>query len=122
VARDCGDLALLRDIAADTPGFIERQGWGRLDVAERDVDADLADILASLQTQILERLEAVAALRKSEDHAFALACRQDPGRLTRAADQSRRSLAEEIDRLEAEAAALEEEIAALTGAESAIAA
>lgn len=122
VARDCGDLALLRDIAADTPGFIERQGWGRLDVAERDVDADLADILASLQTQILERLEAVAALRKSEDHAFALACRQDPDRLTRAADQSRRSLAEEIDRLEAEAAALEEEIAALTGAESAIAA
>jgi DNA polymerase-3 subunit epsilon len=117
-ARDAGDIATLREIAADPDGFIARQSWLGIGIAQGESTEDLRRLYESIEIAIVERLEALRQLRESAEYELALRCQGRPELLADIAAGQIAALEEEIMRLEIEAARLDAEIEELTGRRS----
>ncbi len=114
-ARDQGNIAQLREIAADPNAFLMRQGLESLDFSD-DTDLNrLRQLYASLQQRIEEIREALDQLRASEDYELHRLTQQRPELLEEIAAAHKESLDTEIQTLEQQAAELAEEITTLTG-------
>ena len=114
-ARDGGDIDVLCEIADDPEGYIGRQGWGRLDMADDDDPDHLTRMYEGLRAQILSVLDSLNALHQSP--AFDMHGRVEaaPEVLDEIAEEQGAILDEEIDALLAEAHQLGREIEELTG-------
>ncbi len=116
-ARDCGDIARLREIANDPNGFLLRQGLSGLDLSDDAKLAKLQPLYAALQAHILTTLEDLDRLCASGDYELYQLSQERPDVLATLADQQAEELAAEITGLEAGAAQLAVEIESLTGAD-----
>ena len=114
-AREEGNIALLREIAADTPGFILRQGWTKLDFADEIEVESMRKLYATLQLEIVEVLDAINRLRESADFELYSLSQKQAGLLQDVANDQIKAIAAEIANLEAEAEQLKREIIGLTG-------
>ena len=114
-ARDDGDIALLREIANDPAGFIQKQGWRALDLAEGVDLKGLKSLYDTLQVEILELIELLEQLHQSEDYELAVLSETSPTVLDEIAEEQKSTLSKEITDLEREAAELQEEIDNLIG-------
>ena len=114
-ARDEGNIGLLREIAADTPAFILRQGWTTLDFADEIEVKSMRKLYATLQLEIVEVLDAINRLRESADFELYSLSQRKPELLQDVADDQIKAIAAEIADLEAEAEQLKREIIELTG-------
>ena len=114
-ARDEGDIGVLREIADDPEGYVGRQGWGRLDMADDDDPDHLTRMYEGLRAQILSVLDSLTALHESP--AFDMHARVEaaPDVLDEIVEEQGAILDEEIDALLAEAHQIGREIEELTG-------
>lgn len=117
-ARDAGDIATLREIAADPHAFMARhhQGWLDFDdTAELHSQRKLFD---SLQGRILQTIEALDELRASPAFELHQLVRDHPDHLKGIAEDYGRQIDDEIAGLEAEGERLAGQIAELTGGQA----
>lgn len=119
-ARDKGDVEALREIANDPDGYIAKNQWGKIDIADGDDQEDLLKLYRAIEIKIVERIEALQSLRDSAEYELMQQCRARPDLLDEVAGQQRRSLVAEIERLEIEANELYTEIQELSGSDSGI--
>jgi hypothetical protein len=117
-ARDEGDIERLREIADDSAAFIARQGWAVLGSDEEIQVNNLHKHYAALQVEIVKVLERLSELRESPEYELLTLSKGDARFIEDVANRQKQALAEEIETLEAEAARLNDEIEALTGAEA----
>jgi len=114
-AKDTGDLDTLREIANDPEGFIRKQGWASVELAEeKDIKA-LRRLLEMLQIKIAEVIEATNALRESPDYELHNLAQRDSSILDTVSDKQREQIDTECSTLTAEAGELEKQIEELTG-------
>lgn len=113
-AKEEGDIALLREIAADTPAFILRQGWTKLDFADETEVKSMRKLYASLQLEIIDVLDAINQLRESADFELYTLSEKQEGLLQEVANDQIKAITAEIAQLELEAVNLKDEIAELT--------
>ncbi|MEI6415202.1 MAG: exonuclease domain-containing protein [Pseudomonadota bacterium] len=115
LAKDNGDITILREIAEDPHGFILRQGWSVLDFSEDVELVQLRRLYETLQLEIVNVLEALGTLRESPDYELCRISEQKPGVLVELAKQRAETLDKESAELEAKADKIADEIAALGG-------
>ena len=99
LAKDNGDIELLREIAEDPIGFLLRKGWADLDFGDPGDFTQLERLHEALQKEISEAVESLKELRASPDYELCQLAEQKPGTLEELA-------AERIKRLELENAEL----------------
>jgi DNA polymerase-3 subunit epsilon len=114
-AREEGNIALLREIAADTLGFIVRQGWTNLDFADEIEVKSMRKLYASLQLEIVNILDEINQLYESTEFELYSLSQKQAGLLQDVANDQIKAIATEIAHLEAEADQLKREIIELTG-------
>ncbi len=114
-AKEDGDIDLLREIARDPNGFILRQGWRTLIFDDTDEIEALRNLLDTLNTEILAKIEALNNLRESDDFELYRRSKERPGLIEEVAATQVEAIEGEIVRLQAEAEKLNAEIAELTG-------
>jgi hypothetical protein len=114
-AREEGNIALLREIAADTPGFILRQGWTKLDFADEIEVKSMRKLYATLQLEIVNILDEINQLRESSDFELFSLSQKQAGLLQDVANDQIKAIAADVAHLEAEAEQLKREIIELTG-------
>ena len=100
LAKDNGDIELLREIAEDPAGFLWRQGWATLDFGDQEELAQLKRLHEALQKEIAEVIESLKQLRGSPDYELCRLAERKPGMLDELA-------AERAKQLELENAELE---------------
>jgi hypothetical protein len=100
LAKDNGDIELLREIANDPAGFLLRQGWATLDFGDQEELAQLKRLHKALQKEIAEVVESLKELRASPDYELCQLAEKKPGMLDELA-------AERAKQLELENAELE---------------
>jgi hypothetical protein len=105
-AKDAGDIDLLHEIAEDPQGFLLRQGWMNLDLADGEEVAQLEPLHESLQVKVSETAESLKELRASSDYELCQLAGQKPGGLDELAAERARQLEIEIGELEKQAAEL----------------
>lgn len=117
-ARDRGDIAQLREIAADPNTFLARQGiGGGLDFSDQSDDVErLRQLYEGLQMRILSVLEDLEQLRESEDYRLYQHSQEHPEVLDTIAERQAEAIQAEIAALDAQACELAAEIEMLTGA------
>ena len=115
LAKDNGDIAILREIAEDPHGFILRQGWSSLDFSEEVELVQLRRLYETLQLEVINILEALGKLRESPDYELCKICEQKSGVLDDLVQQRAELLAKEIVELETKAEKLSGEIVELGG-------
>lgn len=115
-ARDQGDIKHLREIAEDPNGFLLKQGKTSLAFDDDDDDVTcLLQLYESLQSQIMEMIESIEALKTGAEHELYLYSLQNTDWLEDTAKVHTEALEKEIADLEHESATLAEEIENLTG-------
>ena len=102
LAKDTGDIELLREIAEDPHGFILRQGWAKLDFSDQEELTQLKRLHETLQKEIAAVTESLNQLRASPDYELCQLAEQKPGMLDELA-------AERVKQLEVENAELEQQ-------------
>ena len=112
-AKEEGDIELLREIANDPHGFILRQGWTRLDFSDANEIVSLRKLLDTLNTEIVNKLEALNNLHESSDYELYQLSSRRPGLLDEAGADLAKAISAEIAQLETEAERLKSEIAEL---------
>jgi len=110
-----GDIAMLRQIAEDPHGFIQRQGWASLDFSDEVELAQLCRLHETLQLEIITVIESLAQLRESPDYELCQISEQEPGVLDELAAERAKLLEKENAELEKQANRLAEEIKELSG-------
>ena len=105
-ARDRGDIQRLREIAQNPDAFLLKQGMAPLSQDDSTDVLRLRTLLDSLQQRVLESLEALNDLRETSGYELQQRIQQD-------SDFFAATVAEHIQALEAEMAALETEAAQL---------
>ena len=115
LAKDKGDIELLREIAEDPHGFILRQGWAKLDFGDREELTQLRRLHETLQAEIKAVTEALKQLRASPDYELCQLAEQKPGILDELAAERARQLEVENAELELQAERLAKEIKRLDG-------
>ena len=76
-ARDNGNIETLEEIEADPEGFIRSQGWGELNL-EQDTDTEkLKELVASLQSRMLETIEKLDEIRSGQAYKLHVALKSD---------------------------------------------
>jgi hypothetical protein len=103
LAKDNGDIGLLREIAEDPHGFILRQGWVTLDFKDVEELAQLKRLLEALQKEIAEVAESLKELRASPDYELCQLAEQKPGVLDELAAERAKLLEIENAELERQA-------------------
>ena len=91
-------------------GFILRQGWAALDFGEERELAQLRQLWASIELEIIRVLEAGHALRESPDDELHRLTTQTPAFFDVTARRQVESLEKEVAALEREAGELAREI------------
>ena len=117
-AKDGGDLATLRQIAEDPAGYMLRQGWASINFSDTDEVEQLQKLLSSLETEILSVIEATDELKESASYELSHVVEKDPEILERVIAQQIEGINEEVEKLKAEAARLQREIAELSGGDA----
>src|ERR1035438_9283152 len=102
LAKDSGDIELLREIAEDPHGFILRQGWAKLDFGDREELTQLRRLHETLLAEIKAVAKSLEQLRASPDYELCQLAEQKPGVLDELA-------AERVKQLELENAELEQQ-------------
>ena len=110
LARDEGNIELLREIADDPNGFIFRQGWGALDLKDDVEIKALQKLYATLQLEIISRLEMLNTLHESPDYELLTLSQKNSRLLGSIAEDQKKSLSAEISELNDEAVRLKQEI------------
>lgn len=114
-AKDNDDLDTLREIANDPEGFIRKQGWAGVDLAdEKDLKA-LRHLLEMLQIKIAEVIEATNEIRESPDYELHDLCQRDPSILETVGEKQRQQIDAECATLSEEAEELAKQVEELTG-------
>ena len=114
-AKDKGDVAALHEIADDPEGFVQRQGWGTLALADADDLDRLRRLYDGLQAQIITLLDRLTDLQESPAFGIYRRVEAEPDLLNEIAERQGMVLDTEIAELEAEAQQLATEIEELTG-------
>ncbi|MHA3771079.1 hypothetical protein ACXR0O_06015 [Verrucomicrobiota bacterium sgz303538] len=114
-ARDKGDLATLREIAADPHGFLLRKGWGDLDLQEDRRIEELRKLLKSLEAEIERVSGLLARLKKSPDYELHQLIQEKPEMLDQMVEKQERQIDTEMTVLEAQAESLKREVEKFTG-------
>jgi hypothetical protein len=114
LAKDNGDIELLREIAEDPHGFILRQGWANLDFGDREELTQLRRLHETLQAEIKVVVESLKQLRASPDYELWQLAEQKPGVLDELALERARQLEIENAELEKQAERLAQEIKQLS--------
>jgi DNA polymerase-3 subunit epsilon len=115
LAKDNGDIELLREIAEDPHGFILRQGWANLDFKDVEELAQLKRLHETLQKEIAKVAESLKELRASPDYELCQLAEQKPGVLDELAAERVKQLEVENAELELQAERLAKEIKRLDG-------
>jgi DNA polymerase-3 subunit epsilon len=115
LAKDNGDIELLREIADDPHGFILRQGWTNLDFKDVEELAQLKRLHETLLKEIAEVAQSLKVLRESPDYELCQLAEQKPGVLDELAAERSKQLEIENAELEAQAQRLAKEIRKLGG-------
>ena len=114
-AKEEGNIDLLREIAANTPAFILRQGWTKLDFADEIEVKSMRKLYATLQLEIVDVLDAINQLHESADFELYSLSEKQERLLQEVANDQIKAITAEIAKLELEAVTLKDEIAELTG-------
>lgn len=112
-ARDAGDIELMREIASDPQGFMVRQGWGFIAFNDSEELDKLKYLYEALEGQVIAMLDAIDALRHSEDYELHKLIAAQPDLLSKVAETHFQSLKEESTVLETELDKVDSEIMAL---------
>ena len=110
---------MLREIAADTSGFILRQGWTKLDFADDTEAKSMRKLYETLQLEIVNILDEINQLRESGDFELYSLSQKQAGLLRDVANDQIEAITAEIAHLNSEAEQLKREIAELTGTDDA---
>ena len=113
-AKDNGDLETLREIAEDPEGFIRKQGWASVELADEKEIKALRHLLEMLQIKITEVIEATQEIRESPDYELHNLCQRDPSILETVSEKQKQQIEAECAALAAEAGELEKQIGELT--------
>lgn len=114
-ARDEGNIALLREIAADPMAYMRKQGWG---VPETDGRIDLQSLKAlyeQLSLQIIQQIEDLGTLKTSNAFEIFLFCRAGEDAFEHLVDHHLIMLEQEAEQLQKDADKLFVEIRELLG-------
>jgi len=117
LAKDTGDIALLREIAEDPHGFILRQGWATLDFSDQEELTQLRRLHETLLAQIKAVADSLEQLRASPDYELCQLAEQKPGVLDELAAERLKQLEIENAELKSQAERLAKEIKKLDGTE-----
>jgi DNA polymerase-3 subunit epsilon len=100
LAKDNGDIELLREIAEDPEGFLLRKGWAALDFGDKEELAQLKRLHETLLKEIAAVAESLKQLRASPDYELCQLAGQKPGVLDELAVERTKQL--EIENAELE--------------------
>lgn len=114
LARDQGDIELLRKIASDPEAFIAERGWTSIDFSEECDLGALRKLYSSLQAKILELIGALDALQTSQEYELYTMVRNDPALLQSVAQTQRDQLDLDIAELMRKADLLQKQIEMMT--------
>jgi DNA polymerase III epsilon subunit-like protein len=114
-ARDSGDIEKLREIANDPQAYARKIGAGQLDLSDEAELDKLRRLYESIQTKILEMLEALDELHTDPKYELAKLAARRPSYLQDVADEYRQKIEAECVELEREAEDLASQIEELTG-------
>jgi DNA polymerase-3 subunit epsilon len=114
-ARDSGNIEKLREIANDPEGFARKIGASQLDFSEESQIGQLKRLYDSIQSRILEMLEALNELRSDAKYELSQLVARRQEYLAEVAEEFRAKLNQECDELEKTAENLANEIEELTG-------
>ena len=117
LAKDTGDIALLREIAEDPHGFTLRQGWATLDFSDQEELTQLRRLHETLLAQIKAVADSLEQLRASPDYELCQLAEQKPGVLDELAAERLKQLEIENAELKSQAERLAKEIKKLDGTE-----
>jgi len=114
MARDKGDIERLREIADDPGGFMSRRGWGSLNFDDTTEVVSLRKLFDALQSQTLTMIEKLSDLRESAAYDLHRLSRLRSSYLSEVAAEHAKAIEVQTAELDIEAAALADEIKALT--------
>ena len=114
-ARDRGDIQRLREIAQNPDAFLLKHGMTPLSQDESTDVLRLRTLLDSLQQRVLESLEALNDLRETSGYELQQRIQQDSDFFAATVAEHIQALEAEMAALETEAAQLADEIEGLTG-------
>ena len=117
-AKDTGDLDTLREIADDPEGYIRKQGWASVDLADEKEIKALRRLLEMLQIKIVEVIEATDQLKESPDYELHNLYQRDAAILDTVSKQQEEQIEAECNKLAEEAAELAKQVEELTGEEA----
>jgi DNA polymerase-3 subunit epsilon len=114
-ARDAGDIDKLKEIASDPQAYARKIGAGLIDLSDEAELEKLKRLYESIQSQILEMLEAIDELRSDPKYELSQLSARRPDYLNEVAVEYRADIERECEKLEIEAAELADQIEELTG-------
>ena len=114
-ARDRGDIPRLREIAQNPDAFLLKHGMTPLSQDDSTDVLRLRTLLDSLQQRVLESLEALNDLRETSGYELQQRIQQDSDFFAATVAEHIQALEAEMAALETEAAQLADEIEGLTG-------
>jgi DNA polymerase-3 subunit epsilon len=114
-AKDTGDLDTLREIAADPDGYIHKEGWASVELADEKEIKALRRLLEMLQIKIVEVIEATSQIKESPDYELYNLSQHDASILDTVSEKQRQQIETECAGLSEEATDLEKQIEELTG-------
>ena len=114
-ARDAGDIEKLKEIASDPASFARKLGAGLLDLSDDCQLEKLKRLYESIQSRILEMLEALNELHSDSKYQLAQLAARRPEYLAEVANDFRTEIEKECFELEQIASGLANEISELTG-------
>ncbi len=114
-AKDTGDLDTLREIAADPDGYIRKQGWASVELADEKEIKALRRLLEMLQIKIVEVIEATDQLKESPDYELYSLAQRDGSVLETVSAQQEQQIEAECSKLSEEAEELAKQVEELTG-------
>jgi hypothetical protein len=120
-AREDGNIEMLREIAKDASGFMQRNNFGSLDFSDEVQLGKLRKLLTSLEAELLKVIELRNGLLESAEYELYKLSTLNPQIVEHAAKDHSNLIDAEIQELTQEASRLEKEIVELTGAASGVA-
>ena len=119
-AMEDGDIEMLREIAKDASGFMQRNNFGSLDFSDEVQLGKLRKLLTSLEAELLNVIERRNDLLESAEYELYKLSTLNRQIVEQAAKDHSTFIEKEIQQLTQEASRLEKEIVELTGASSGV--
>ena len=109
-AKDTGDLDTLREIANDPEGYIRKQGWASVELADEKEIKALRRLLEMLQIKIVEVIEATNQLKESPDYELYNLSQHDASILDTVSEKQQQQIEAECSKLSEEAEELAKQV------------